>query len=706
MTQIHRIKKRRIAATFTAAILAFASIISGPQCLADTPAPVATNSGAITLSRAQYQDKLRGFWLGQSIANWTGLVTEMDKIGGAGPHGVFYTRNDWGKTDQPSIWGQGIPSDLSKTIDWVLRRPGEVWGADDDTDIEYLYQHLLDQHQATVLTPEQIRDGWLTHIYSDENTPFTTSEGKPENFLWVSNQRAHDLMREQSLLPPATSEPANNPHFEMIDAQLTTEIFGLFAPGRPDTALAMAHLPIRTTARKNAAWTAEFYVVMHALAAAIDPTQPVKPQILHIAEHARQQLPPGSYSADMYEYVKEQYQRKVPWEEVRNGLYERYQVKGAAGYDLGTRNLYCNGCFAAGINFGASLISLFYGEGSYQQTVRLAVLMGWDSDNPAATWGGLLGFIYGHEKLIELFGPLSDDFNIHRTRGGFPNNGQDTFVRMAQVGVNIVDRVVQEVLGGSIDTKGNYWHIPRPAKKNPCVGQRIEAPENQRLAKSQGAAAPITVLSLNLYGHATMPAAAADYAQLVNEHDVDLLAVQEGANDWQIRGLPTDYGRAEALAKALGDCWMRRYQVFANRCQGLEFEYNVRFDMTDGPNAVRTGELVILRRGAYRFGLIDVHWDHESDQVRHANSDETRTAATSWRLHDLPLMVVGDFNTTCDSEAVQALTSRSGLSLLYGDGVDCGFARGLEGSGKSIEATPSDHPGILLTVTAVNSSER
>ena len=183
------------------------------------------------ISREAYFNKLHGFWLGQCIANWTGLVTEMDKIGGEGPHGEFYTREDWGQPDQPSIWGEGIPSDLSATIDWVLEDEGGTWGADDDTDIEYMYQHLLLTNQTSMLTGEQIRDGWLKHIYSDENTPFTNNEGEKENFLWVSNQRAHDLMRTDGLLPPATCDPLNNPEYDMIDAQLTTEIFGLFAPG-------------------------------------------------------------------------------------------------------------------------------------------------------------------------------------------------------------------------------------------------------------------------------------------------------------------------------------------------------------------------------------------------------------------------------------------------------------------------------------------
>jgi hypothetical protein len=42
----------------------------------------------------KYKNKLEGFWMGQSIANWTGLITEMDKIGNIGEikTGKFYTR--------------------------------------------------------------------------------------------------------------------------------------------------------------------------------------------------------------------------------------------------------------------------------------------------------------------------------------------------------------------------------------------------------------------------------------------------------------------------------------------------------------------------------------------------------------------------------------------------------------------------------------
>ena len=115
----------------------------------------------LAISRSAYKEKLEGFWLGQCIANWTGLVTEMDKIGNVGDikTGDFYTRDDWGGPDQPSIWGEGLPSDLSDSIDFVFEDEHGIWGADDDTDIEYMYQHLLFENQTSVLSPEQIMEG-------------------------------------------------------------------------------------------------------------------------------------------------------------------------------------------------------------------------------------------------------------------------------------------------------------------------------------------------------------------------------------------------------------------------------------------------------------------------------------------------------------------------------------------------------------------
>jgi len=151
-----------------------------------------SNSTDRIISRSNYADKLYGFWLAQCIANWTGLVTEMDKIGNIGEikTGDFYTREDWGTPDLPNIWSGDKSSDLSETIDFVFRNEDQVWGADDDTDVEYMYQHLLYTNKTSILTGEQIRDGWLKHMKHEE-----------ENYLWVANQRALELMLN-GIIPP------------------------------------------------------------------------------------------------------------------------------------------------------------------------------------------------------------------------------------------------------------------------------------------------------------------------------------------------------------------------------------------------------------------------------------------------------------------------------------------------------------------------
>ena len=402
------------------------------------------------ISIPEYKDQLKGFWLGQCIANMTGLVTEMDKIGNIGEikTGKFYTSNDWGKLDEPNIFSPNQISEYSETIDFVFEQDG-VWPADDDTDIEYMYQDLLLKNKTSFLTPTQIRSGWIKHIKIEE-----------ENFLWVSNQKAFDLMKE-GVLPPETSDPNLNEHYEMIDAQLTTEIFGFLAPSRPDIALKMAELPILTTARYDAKWISQFYVSMYSLATTIDTKKDIKYNILTIADKSRYLLPETSYSSKMYDYVKGQYLEGKSWEEARDNVYERYQVESKDGYNITSKKLYCNGCFAAGINFAASLISLFWGEGNLKRTIKIGTLTGWDSDNPTSTWGGLIGFIIGKKGVEKEFNrKFSEKYFIHRTRQNFDYEVDDCD-NMANNAIKIITNMVKNEINGRFDQENQLWYIPQ-----------------------------------------------------------------------------------------------------------------------------------------------------------------------------------------------------------------------------------------------------
>ena len=106
----------------------------------------------LVINKDDYKDKLRGFWLGGCIANWTGLPTENKRT-----EFPFFTDSDFG-TDK---------------YDYVLDQ--NPWGADDDTDIEYIYQYAMKSFNYK-LTGQQISSAWQKHI------------GLPK--LWVSNLSA------------------------------------------------------------------------------------------------------------------------------------------------------------------------------------------------------------------------------------------------------------------------------------------------------------------------------------------------------------------------------------------------------------------------------------------------------------------------------------------------------------------------------------
>ena len=138
----------------------------------------------------------------------------------------------------------------------------------------------------------------------------------------------------------------------------------------------------------------------------------------------------------------------------------RYQLNSNDGY------IY-NKPFDAGINYSATLISLFYGADNLLRTIQIGTLCGWESDNPTATWGGLLGFMLWKKGVESIFNKndFSDAYWIHRPRRNFPDHidnleREDTFHLMAKRGIQIIYRIVIEKIKCVVDLKNDVWNIP------------------------------------------------------------------------------------------------------------------------------------------------------------------------------------------------------------------------------------------------------
>ncbi len=414
-----------------------------------------------SINRAEYADRLQAMWLGETIANWTGLTTE-----GMRTDAPFYTDEDWG-LDQDVDWK---PDDA---IDFVFQDP---WLADDDTDIEYVYLHLLDQAGTNLLTASQIAEGWRRHV---------------NDYIWVSNARARLLM-ERGVLPPATAMIVANPDSLQIDAQLTTEIFGALAPGMPDQALRLANLPILTTASSYAAHAAQFYVLLYSLAAVVDQSLPLRDQIIWLVETARSYIPDTSKSADIIDFVLADYRDnpdRDDWERTRDRIYERYQR------DARSNDFIYRGWTESSVNLATGVMALLYGEGNYRRTIQIGTLSGWDSDNGTATMGGLLGLLLGYDALTARLPAeaLSDRYQSSRTRDALPDYlpddiwAEDTFTMMAERMLPIVDLTVLEA-GGTADS--DLWTLPpasglTPLEANPLV-QLTRRSANNRVPAEGG----------------------------------------------------------------------------------------------------------------------------------------------------------------------------------------------------------------------------
>jgi hypothetical protein len=85
-----------------------------------------------------------------------------------------------------------------------------------------------------------------------------------------------------------------------------------------------------------------------------------------------------------------------------------------------------NGCISGEISLGdkSKTVALVL----YARYLKwIGILAGCISDNPTATWGGLLGFLLGKEDIDRAFdkSDFSDIYWISRTRRNFPDHTLD-----------------------------------------------------------------------------------------------------------------------------------------------------------------------------------------------------------------------------------------------------------------------------------------
>ncbi len=314
------------------------------------------------ISEKELKDKISGYWIGQLVGNYMGWPFEFMYNDGK-PIPILIDRYYTEKDDTLDL---RIHTDRRGHIDVLANTLGGAW-SDDDSDIEFVYLHAVEQYGLDI-TNAEIAEAWKTHI---------------NRFIWGSNRQARQLM-EEGLIPPATGQEGNNQYWWHIDPQLVNEIWSVFYPGMVDKAVRKADIGAHVM---NDSWGTHptfFYAALYSGAF-------VESDIQKLYQMGMDALPEDSPMLPALENLRTWHQQNPDWRDTHRLVYDNY-FKYPVDTDVHNNvNAIINGLFGA--------MAILYGDGDFLKTVGIAVSAGLDCDNQAATCAGFIGVLNGVEAI-------------------------------------------------------------------------------------------------------------------------------------------------------------------------------------------------------------------------------------------------------------------------------------------------------------------
>lgn len=482
------------------------------------------------ISYETLRSKIAGAWLGQMVGNIYGLEYENKFVEEPG--------------QEPFVWNK------------AMRKMSAVDGAfsDDDTDVEYMYLMMMEKYGVSP-TYAQMREGWMYHI---------------RDRVWLANRASLGAMH-YGLTPPFTGKKENNPHWFQIDPQLINEIWGYTAPGMVDYAAGISEWAARITSDSWATSPTVVYGVMYSEAFFESDTR-------KLLEIALSRLPKEDRFANTIRECIAMYDKDpADWHAARKFIKEKY-------YD--NEDSFSKTIWNANLNGAMGILSLLYGEGDIEKTLKIGCALGFDADNQTATVCGILGVINGGENVPTEWSmpkefphwtkPFNDRY-INVTRYDMPDASiEDLIDRTVAIAVKVV-----ETNGGRT--------VERDGKKYLIVNTKAEfnAPMEFCVGRE-----PVIIVGEKV--------------------DYDFSCEANRAYDWNLvkgtlpEGLSFDKGRLSGVTTKKGS-----YDITLSLGNGTEtLEKDFRL-IVRGRNIAPTGE-VIASVQKTNFDVLDSCWTTNS----------------------------------------------------------------------------------------------
>ncbi len=337
----------------------------------------------ITLNKEEIKDKILGAWVGANWGIYAGLDTECKY------------------NDDPNP---------ATEIKWNL---GESYCTDDDTNVEYMFLHMMETYGVNDIAYEDFKEEWMTHC---------------QNYIWCGNLVARDLM-EEGYLPPDTGSKEYNVSWDAIDAQIECEIFGMIAPAMLEDTYTRTKWWLKSVGDGVAVENACYYAMMCSYAFVESDINKILDEVnekilFYSNGEAQQTVDDVNFVRAEYNKVKDKYATdKEAWRETRLAI---------------KNNIYNRNWVDARTNFAVTIMALLFGDGDEVETGRISVLAGWDNDCDAATALTILGIANGYSGLNEEMKEKSGMgyYNTRRpglTSSTFPEITERIMVQAEQV---------------------------------------------------------------------------------------------------------------------------------------------------------------------------------------------------------------------------------------------------------------------------------
>jgi len=327
----------------------------------------------IILSKKELEDKIKGGWAGQVIGCTYGGPTEFQYLGRTIPDTVSIPWND-----------QAISGYYDKF-------PGLY----DDIYMDLTFVEVIEKYGVDAPA-----------------TRFAEAFANKGYQLWAANQMGRYNVL-QDIKPPKSGHWTNNPHADDIDFQIESDFIGLMYPGMPASAAKLADKVGHIMNYGDGWYGGVFISTMYTLAF----TSKDIPAIIHQALAAiPEQSDFHQCIADIIEWHK-QYPNdwRMTWRECEQKWSNEV---GSPDGVLAPYNI------DAKMNSAYVVVGLLYGRGDFYKSIDIATRCGQDSDCNPSTVAGILGTLYGYDRIPEKWkSPLRPVLNRNFDFTGISLNG-------------------------------------------------------------------------------------------------------------------------------------------------------------------------------------------------------------------------------------------------------------------------------------------